>query len=78
MEIYDQESLTKQMNNLAGLDGSHSFTAAANVYAGTQGLSAVAALNLYAGTDGLSLPAVLNVLAGTNGLSAPEAARRIV
>jgi hypothetical protein len=75
---YPGEPLQHSLNRLAGLDGSHSLDAAANAYAGTNGLSAVGALNVLAGTNGLSLAAVLNKLAGTDGsLSADEAARKI-
>lgn len=71
------ESLQYSLNRIAGLDGSHSGTYAANVLAGTTGLSMVGALNVYANTNDYSLPAVLNQIAGTTGLSSPEAARQI-
>jgi len=41
---------------------------AANLYAGTSGLTVVGALNAKAGTKGLGLQGVANVLAGTTGL----------
>lgn len=75
---YDQEPLQHRLNSLAGLDGSYGLAYAANVWAGTDGLSLTGALNVKAGTTGVPLTGVLNILAGTTGLSKDEAARRIV
>lgn len=75
---YSQEPLNHRLNTLAGLDGSYGAAYAANVWAGTTGLSLVAALNVKAGTKDLALAGVLNKLAGTTGLGEDEAARRIV
>ncbi len=51
---------------------------AANVWAGTSGLSLNGALNAKAGTSGRDTQGVLNQLAGTTNLAETEAARRIV
>jgi hypothetical protein len=54
---------------------------AANVYAGTTGLTIVGALNVKAGNTAANykeLQGVLNQLAGTTGLAETEAARRLV
>lgn len=72
-------TLQAEMKRLSGtqLDA----TGAANVWAGTVGLSLQGALNVKAGNalpGWRSTQGVLNQLAGTSGLAPVEAARRIV
>lgn len=51
--------------------------AAANIWAGTTGLTLAGALNVKAGTSKFTVTAALNTLAGTTGLTATDAASRI-
>lgn len=72
-----------ELNRLAGtLDASGNptlaATAAANVWAGTDGLSLQGALNAEAGTSGLGLRAVCNLIAGTTDLDPGPALTTIV
>ena len=78
-------TLCYHLNRLAGtLNGevpTRGEAGAANVYAGTTGLSVVGALNEAAGNtlpDYRDLAGVLNQLAGTSGLGVAEAASRIL
>lgn len=69
------------MNRLAGtlVNGVPTIEAqgAANIWAGTSGLSLVGALNVKNGTTGVELLGVVNQLAGTSGLGLAGAAWRI-
>lgn len=79
------DTLTYSMNRVAGTIVNRIPTldacGAANVWAGTSGMSLVGALNTEAGiTDRkqyLDLAGVLNLLAGTTGLDAAGAASQI-
>lgn len=79
---YDGLGVTYHMNRLAGtLSALGAPTlravAAANVYAGTTGLTLTGALNAKAGTTGLTTVGALNALAGTTGLDTNAAAASI-
>lgn len=80
---YSMNRCAKTLSGPGGTSGVPTLAAqgAANVWAGTTGLSLVGALNVKAGNtlpNYLALQGVLNQLAGTTGLAVDEAASRIL
>jgi hypothetical protein len=75
-----QYDLNRKAGTLVGDVPTHDAAGAANIWAGTTGLSLVGALNVKAGNvlpDYKDLAGVLNQLAGTSGLEVDGAAAAI-
>jgi hypothetical protein len=76
-----QYAMNRKAGTLVGGVPTHDAQGAANIWAGTTGLSLVGALNVKAGNvlpDYKDLAGVLNQLAGTSGLEVDGAAAAIV